>query len=468
MAITKVEVQQDIKHGGTNNNSFSEKQLTYYDDDKIKSVEGTKVTVDEDDNPLLHIDKADIDNETVDNSEIENATIETLTVNGNTLLNGNLTVKGTHTEEHTQDLFVGSDTITLRDGSNTALTEGEYSGLIINKYDGNDSLGLVTTNDGTLKVGELNLQYVYWTTDSESEKYGKYFSDFDLTTEIEIPDDKTVYSESEDTTKKLAKGYYIVKDDTQTIATRSDSSEITDGNILYFDGTTYKLVDSGVGYKSLNDLANKLREIVGDDKIIITKRHSGYPLWEIYGKNVYITTDIKDFSKYFEYLGPQYTDRTTYEYQPFGALYVTNNSTNEQIQVKSLLLSNTDVEVDGCVIEGYKTFEGELVFTEFGGLRDFYYFTTTGLNITLKDDNKIYYTDDLDNFDVDSLKEGNYITTPNSATNSESVLAISDKVEEGNYNIVTSDALFNYLEGWSPDYDGSWVIENGNIRWVNN
>lgn len=119
-------VKQDVRHGGTNNDTFTEGQLTYYDDEneKITSVDGTAVLVDEDNNPLLHVDKLD-----ADDLHSDTADFDALEVNGDTVLNGNLTVRGTHTEEHSQDLFVGSDTITLRDGASTSLDTDEYAGI---------------------------------------------------------------------------------------------------------------------------------------------------------------------------------------------------------------------------------------------------------------------------------------------------------------------------------------------------
>ena len=222
MVLTKV--LQDVPHGGTNNNTFTNNALVSYNKDtndveKIVSVPGTEVTEDAEENPVLHIDRADTDYLNVNHDAVVNGettlkddvTAEQdlsvggdLTVTGESefssdvVISGNLTVRGTSTEEHTQDIFVGSDTLTLRDGASTALTSGEVAGVIINKYDGTDSLGLVTTSDGTLRVGELNLVYCFTTSDSTAPEYGHYYSDKELTTEITIPAGKTFIAESTD------------------------------------------------------------------------------------------------------------------------------------------------------------------------------------------------------------------------------------------------------------------------------
>lgn len=425
MAFKKV--KQDITHGGTNNDTFIDNSLTFYDGEKITSVEGTKVTTEG-----LHVDDLDVDRLTT-----LSAVIKELEVNGDTILNGNLTVKGTHTEEHSQDLYVGSDTITLRDGSTTALENGEYAGLIIEKVDGNNAIGLVTTNDGTLKVGYLNLVYVYTTLDESSEKYGKYYSDSGLTNEVEVKGQVFIESKDDD----LAKGYFIDKDETQVIATRDDSDDLNDGTILYFDKEKYKLVDSGVTTTQLNDLVDSLLTLKGDDKIIITN-----PIVE---KHKVEGTDLENFcenSGFFEERnrGPD----GEWEYP---------------------LKEGVSLEFEGYSIEQVVIF-GNIIFLHsdlpYYSPNDTFDFTFTykGTSIKLNDDNKVYTYDTLEEAqaDLDNI--------PNKAIvhvigdlNSESI-AIVDEVKEGDYNVPTSDALFNYLKNYSESINGTFVIDDWTLK----
>ena len=69
------------------------------------------------------------------------------------VVGGDLYVKGkTHTTDVEEITAVG-DTITLRANNNTALGNGQVSGVIVNKYNGTDDLALVSDNDGTMRVG---------------------------------------------------------------------------------------------------------------------------------------------------------------------------------------------------------------------------------------------------------------------------------------------------------------------------
>ena len=74
-------------------------------------------------------------------------------IDGNTVIGGDLTVNGTMTTIHAQDVSTCQDTITLRDCATTAIGGNCYSGLKITKYDGTCDLIVGVDNQGTLKVG---------------------------------------------------------------------------------------------------------------------------------------------------------------------------------------------------------------------------------------------------------------------------------------------------------------------------
>lgn len=151
----------------------------------------------------------------------------TLDVNGISHLNNDVTISGdlyvcgTRHEEHTADLYVGSDLVTLRDGNNTALETGAKAGIIINNYDGTDSLGIVTDNTGTLRIGEYNTQKVYTTDDAT------FYSNKDLTIPITLPAGAVLHPLGQDDDIKIY--YYVIKDETEPVATRS--SAMCDGQL---------------------------------------------------------------------------------------------------------------------------------------------------------------------------------------------------------------------------------------------
>lgn len=447
MALTFTHVVQDIDHGGTNNNDFEDKALTYYDEteDKIVSVDGTEVTEDSEENVVLHVDRLDSDITHVDTFDADNATVnESLEVNGNTTINGDLIVNGTKTEEHTADLYVGSDTITLRDGASTSLTNGEYSGIIVNKYNGTNGLGLVTTNDGTLKVGELDLVYCYTTSDTESAKYGHYYSDKDLENEISIPSGKTFIKEQEDSTTHLVKGYYVNNDDTQPIMTRDEESNLTDKGVVYWDETDKMSKTSTITKDELENMF-EVSDISGDDKIEVSHKGTLLQSGVDYSD---VSNDFEDSGDTFEYDGDTYAK---YDITSDVELYIEYNSVEKKVQYIGVY------DNDICVVYEDDT---KQVITD----TDLYWneYERSGTQITLNENNKIYHTTTTPN--PSDYEDGNYVTIPNAIEGN--CIAITDEIAEGDYNIPTSDALFNYLEGWSPHYDGSWSINNWQMSWT--
>lgn len=137
-------------------------------------------------------------------------------ITGTTTINGDLHVTGTAFEEHTTDLYVGANFIGLRDCATTALSPNERSGIIINKYDAVDSLGIVTDANGTLRIGEFNTVKVYTVDDVT------YYSDREMTIPVTIPAGKELFQIGKtDPTTGLKEYYYVDKDDTEPVATRA-------------------------------------------------------------------------------------------------------------------------------------------------------------------------------------------------------------------------------------------------------
>ena len=77
-----------------------------------------------------------------------------LNVDGNAYITGDLTVQGTITTTHSEEVVTPSENIILRDGATTPIASGCYSGFTVTNYDGqNNNLEVGVDNEGTLKIG---------------------------------------------------------------------------------------------------------------------------------------------------------------------------------------------------------------------------------------------------------------------------------------------------------------------------
>lgn len=84
---------------------------------------------------------------------------ETLNVTGKATVgslevDGDITQKGSSYITHAEQLNTKKDYITMREGATTALADGEYSGVEIVKYDGENNGRLVIDKEGTARVGD--------------------------------------------------------------------------------------------------------------------------------------------------------------------------------------------------------------------------------------------------------------------------------------------------------------------------
>ncbi len=79
---------------------------------------------------------------------------ENLIVSGNATIAGDLTVNGTVHSVDVQTVQSENDYIITRYNNPLELADGEYSGIYVNNYDGNDNgLNLVVDNEGWAMVG---------------------------------------------------------------------------------------------------------------------------------------------------------------------------------------------------------------------------------------------------------------------------------------------------------------------------
>ncbi len=144
-------------------------------------------------------------------------------VDGDLHVTGDLTVDGTTHTVDVEEVAATGDILTLRANNSNSLASNQISGVVVNKYNGQQDLALGTSSDGTLRVGtaagtdvsytnialkhEDNLYYSYdnllppnytllspqplgtmtsWTGKAEVEGYTKYatavFTQVDITT----------------------------------------------------------------------------------------------------------------------------------------------------------------------------------------------------------------------------------------------------------------------------------------------
>ena len=156
--------------------------------------------------------------------------------NDNVYINADLYVKGATYDTKVTDLNVGADHITVRDENNASMATGESAGILINKYDGVDSLGIVASADGTLRVGEYNITHVF--TDDNTT----YYAEKKLINVVDVTG-KTLYPIG-DQTGTIKEKYFVAKDDTEPLATRDEEELMEDGYITKWDSTNKKIVTS--------------------------------------------------------------------------------------------------------------------------------------------------------------------------------------------------------------------------------
>ena len=166
-------------------------------------------------------------------------------------ISGDLYVAGTTHSTDVEDITATSDTITLRANNNTALANGQISGIVINKYNGTDDLALATDNDGTMRVGTGTGTDTSYTKLALKDSDGQYYTYNDLVT----PTEYTLLSPQPSGTltswtgKTTVQGYthyatavFTVIDKTSMIPLlgRDEESNMDDSALLMWDATNVK------------------------------------------------------------------------------------------------------------------------------------------------------------------------------------------------------------------------------------
>ena len=123
---------------------------------------------------------------------------------------GDLYVEGTQHITKTEDLDTEADIITLRTNNQSPLSDSQVSGILINKYDGEKDLALVTGNKGTLRVGTAkgkDTEYENIAYDPATQKWYEW-EDGEIGDEVTLSSDASITSWE----NKRTEGSYTVYD----------------------------------------------------------------------------------------------------------------------------------------------------------------------------------------------------------------------------------------------------------------
>lgn len=165
---------------------------------------------------------------------------------------GDLYVKGTTHTTGVEDITATSDLITLRANNNTALSSGQVSGVVVNKYNGTDDLALVTDNDGTMRVGTGAGTDTTYNKVALKAADGKYYNYDDTDPEdiqYTLMNPQPSGTMTSWTNRQVITGYtlyaaatFTVIDKTSLIPLlgRDEESNLSDKQILQWDATGVK------------------------------------------------------------------------------------------------------------------------------------------------------------------------------------------------------------------------------------
>ena len=152
-----------------------------------------------------------------------NASFNSLSTTGNVTIGGSLSVTGTMTTVHQEEINTSQDFIKLRDGAATGLTS--YSGLEIENYDGEThTLQIVTDKDGVLRIG-------------------------------------------------------VTGSTLEPLLTRSEENDLSNGSLLMWDAENVRAVDSGIAYgfvatkDDLNSMQVNFTSGINDAKKTLTTQY---------------------------------------------------------------------------------------------------------------------------------------------------------------------------------------------------
>lgn len=418
------------------------------------------------------LDTVEIEKKTTIHYDPDDANKESLEVagvsqfNDNVYINADLYVKGATYDTKVTELNVGADHITVRDENNASMTTGESAGILINKYDGADSLGIVASADGTLRIGEYNITHVF--TDDDTT----YYAEKELINVVDVTG-KTLYPIG-DQTGTIKEKYFVAKDETEPVATRDAEEDMENDYLTKWDSTGKDIVTSATNETRVVNteiVAKESQAEIADlqhGKIDLDLEATDpYPLevtkyadpsytqvsagLNTFVANKLVRSEVGDHDNY-EFKSPvplyiqsgvgpiyTYTEVTNYKLDDGSYYYSTDNGTNWTAFNDPTIFYYTE---GNQVATQYRIeVDPESVIRHFDTAQDFRYevaATVAGTSENpLKVGNTIHIEDQLG---IQSDVVGAQEILPVGA------IGISDRVERGNYDAVTSNALAEAIE----------------------
>lgn len=197
-------------------------------------------------------------------------------------ISGDLYVDGTSHIVQTETVATKDNTVVLRQNATGGISSGEVSGLVINKYNGTDSLSLVTDCSGTLRVGTSTGVETCYPTICYNNTDGNWYIN-DVVTPI--TGNLTSYAtKNEDAPYTIyTDAVFTVIDETtlEPLMTRDEASNMTNKGLVYWDGTEIEGKTSCCF--TIEDNGNQL---VGGNSIVLDADQEAIAATNISGANV--------------------------------------------------------------------------------------------------------------------------------------------------------------------------------------
>ena len=197
-------------------------------------------------------------------------------------ISGDLYVDGTSHIVQTETVATKDNTVVLRQNATGGISSGEVSGLVINKYNGTDSLSLVTDCSGTLRIGTGTGVETCYPTICYNNTDGNWYIN-DVVTPI--TGNLTSYAtKNEDAPYTIyTDAVFTVIDETtlEPLMTRDEASNMTDKGLVYWDATEVEGKTSCCF--TIEDNGNQL---VGGNSIVLDADQEAIAATNISGTNV--------------------------------------------------------------------------------------------------------------------------------------------------------------------------------------
>lgn len=197
-------------------------------------------------------------------------------------ISGDLYVDGTSHIVQTETVATKDNTVVLRQNATGGISSGEVSGLVVNKYNGTDSLSLVTDCSGTLRVGTSTGVETCYPTICYNNTDGNWYIN-DVVTPI--TGNLTSYAtKNEDAPYTIyTDAVFTVIDETtlEPLMTRDEASNMTNKGLVYWDATEVEGKTSCCF--TIEDNGNQL---VGGNSIVLDADQEAIAATNISGANV--------------------------------------------------------------------------------------------------------------------------------------------------------------------------------------